>query len=256
MKYSYSRVECYEQCPFKYDLRYVKRFKTLPTDDASSPLIIGTAMHEGIEKDVKTAIDNYFMSYPVITDAHIIESIKLEAMIPKVKKLISEVCHGTLSFEYKLDCKTFIGYIDLLEEVAPGYFIIYDFKYSNNESHYLDSRQLHVYKYYFELITGFKVLALKFIMIPKIAIKQKKTETEFDFKVRLKSELAKANPYIVNVNYNIQKVIEHKELIENIENNYKTDKKVNGLCNRFCEFYNYCRTNGEIDFEIIYPKEK
>lgn len=256
MRYSHSKVECYEGCPYKYDLRYVQKLKTLPTDDAASPLIIGTAMHTGIEKDVKTAIKEYYMSYPIITDAHIIEAVKLETMIPKVKKLIQDNCKGKLTYEYELNSWTFIGYIDLLEEVAPGYYNIYDFKYSNNEEHYLDSRQLHVYKYEFEKITGFKILNLNYIMIPKVAIKQKKTENEVQFKQRLLSELDKAEPYLVPITYDVQKVINHKELIESIENKRSVEKKNTNLCPRFCEYYNYCRSNGKIDFDIIYPEDK
>ena len=36
-----------------------------------------------LEKDVQTAIHEYFMSYPVISDAQVNEAMKLEVMIPK-----------------------------------------------------------------------------------------------------------------------------------------------------------------------------
>lgn len=255
MRYSHSRVECYENCPFKYQLRYVQNLKTLPTDDAASPLIIGTAMHTGIEKDVNTAIKEYYMSYPIITDAHVVEAVKLEITIPKVKQLIQSICTGKLTFEYELKSNEFIGYIDLLEEVAPGYYKIYDFKHSNNEDHYRASRQLHIYKYQFEKITGFKVLELNFIMIPKVGIKQKKDESALEFKQRLRGELNKVQPYLSPIEYNIQKVIDHKELIDSIESDNSSEKKTSNLCARFCEYYNYCKSNGKIDFDIIYPED-
>jgi len=255
MRYSHSKVECYEGCPYKYDLRYVQKLKTLPNDDPANPLIIGTAMHTGIETDVRTAIQQYYMSFPIITDAHIIEATKLEAMIPKVKKLIQDVCKGKLTFEYELKTSTFNGYLDLLEEVTSDYCNIYDFKYSNNVDHYLESRQLHIYKYETEKNTNFKVLNLNYIMIPKVSIKQKKTETELEFKRRLQMELDKAEPYIVPVQYDVQKVINHKELIEEIENNRSVEKKTSNLCARFCEYHNYCKSNGKIDYDIIYPED-
>lgn len=250
MRYSHSRVECYEGCPYKHYLRYVEHLKTLPTDDPASPLIIGTAMHTGIEKDARTAIKEYYMSYPIITDNHVIEAIKLEATIPKAKRLIEQVTSGKLTYEFEIKTESFIGYIDLLEEVADGYYKIYDFKYSNSVDHYKESRQLHIYKYFFEKMTGGKVLELNFIMIPKVAIRQKKTETELEFKQRLKEELNKVEPYLVPIEYDIHKVIAHKELIEEITNNPSQEKKEGQLCSRFCEYYNYCHSKGKIDYEI------
>ena len=62
MIFSHSRVDSYKQCPYKFKLRYIEQMKTLPNDDPTNALIIGTALHTGIEKDVKTAIDEYYNS--------------------------------------------------------------------------------------------------------------------------------------------------------------------------------------------------
>ena len=58
-----------------------------------------------------------------------------------------------------------------------GQFDLYDFKYSNNIDHYMESRQLHVYKYFFERITGKHIRKMYFVFVPKVQIRQKKTET-------------------------------------------------------------------------------
>ena len=58
MKWSHRRVECFNLCPFKFELRYIAEMKTIPSDDASNPLIIGSAMHKGIETTVEKLSKN------------------------------------------------------------------------------------------------------------------------------------------------------------------------------------------------------
>ena len=59
-------------------MRYIDGITTDEPTDASNALVLGTALHTGIEKSVEEAIQQYFMSYPVIDDSHINEAIKLE----------------------------------------------------------------------------------------------------------------------------------------------------------------------------------
>lgn len=56
MQVSHSRIECYKHCPYQYKLRYIDKLKTLPPEEANNALIIGTALHTGIEKGTETAI--------------------------------------------------------------------------------------------------------------------------------------------------------------------------------------------------------
>ena len=152
----YSAVNTFENCPYQYKLRYIDNVEMLDEYDPADALKIGTALHRGIEVDTSTAIQEYYNSYPVISDQHITEAIKLETMIPKVKEVIPEGEHEVF-FQYG----AFKGTIDLLVPVgkglwldAPGgatecdYFDIYDFKYSNSIERYMQSEQLHVYKYF------------------------------------------------------------------------------------------------------------
>lgn len=81
MQVSHSRIEQFENCKFRYKLRYLDKIKTIPNDDPQNALFLGTALHTGLEKNVDEAIKQYYMSYPVITDAHINEAMKLEAKI-------------------------------------------------------------------------------------------------------------------------------------------------------------------------------
>lgn len=91
--FHFSTTECFENCPARFDFRYRQNIEVLPTDDPANPLILGTAIHRGMEKDMETAIQEYKDSYPIITDAHINEIIKLEYWIPKMKELLPEGFH-------------------------------------------------------------------------------------------------------------------------------------------------------------------
>lgn len=170
-----------------------------PTD----PLILGTAMHELIQKNQNT-IQQYYMSYPLINDKHIEEAIKLELLSKKVLDLLPE--YGF--YEVTLSNQDYIGFIDMLVKNDDGTFDIYDFKYSNSIDNYMKSAQLHLYKYYFEQ-TGRKVKHLRYVFIPKIRLKQKKTESEYQFRQRLKRAINKDYQIkIKDVEYNPNKVIE------------------------------------------------
>ena len=127
MQLSHSRVELFKRNPLEYQLRYIDKLKTLPTDDPTHPLIIGNAMHKGMETTTSQGIHDYFMSYPIITDRHIEEAMKLEALIPKAKRMIPDGEHEVMLYN-----PDFIGFIDLVSKNEDGTYSIYDFKYSNN----------------------------------------------------------------------------------------------------------------------------
>ena len=126
MQLSHSRVDCFVQCPFKFKLRYRRRFTTLPKGDPNDPLILGHALHTGIEKTTQDAIKEYYAAYPVIDDRHVEEVMKLEYWLPKIKDLLPEGYH-----EIKLEDEDFLGFIDLLipveEKDGIEYFDLIDF---------------------------------------------------------------------------------------------------------------------------------
>lgn len=238
MRFSYSRVSLYEQCPFKFKLRYLDRLETLPTDDPQSPLVLGHALHTGIEKDVNAAIQEYFKAYPIITDAHINEAIKLEYWIPKVQRLIPVGSH-----EVKICNSDFIGYIDLVAPVqgTEKTVDLWDFKYSNNAGNYLESAQLHLYKYFFEKLNpGYKVRDLYYLLIPKTAIRQKQTETIQQYRQRLTNQLSTMQLSVLNVDYQPKKVIEWMEAQKHCIEEKDFPKAESRLCD-FCEYKEYCK---------------
>lgn len=240
--FGYSAVSTFEQCPFKYKLQYLDGLKTIPTDDPTNPLVIGTALHKAIETDIDTAIEEYFDSYPIITDQHIDEEIKLRHLIPKVKEILPEGLH-----EVQVIDTNFMGTLDLLRPLGGDVFELYDFKYSNNWVRYKDSRQLHLYKYYFEKVNPGKTIRnMYFMFVPKIQIRQKKTEDLFQFRQRLLKELDKVQPHLEPIAYDPQKVIDHLEITQVIPQVTEYSKNPTRLCD-WCEYKNLCQKGEETD---------
>lgn len=251
----YSAVSTFENCPYQYKLRYIDNVEMLDDFEATDALKIGTALHRGIEVDVPTAIQEYYNSYPIITDAHITEAIKLETLIPKVKAVIPEGQHEVF-FEYG----AFKGTIDLLvpvenpivyhteertgkegtvERLSGEWFDIYDFKYSNNIDRYLESPQLHVYKYFAEKALGIKIRKLYFVFAQKVKIRQKKTEDLNQFRIRLRKTLQDATVQVKEVSYDVGKVLDFMQNQVKILTCTDYTKTPSQLCS-WCEYQAYC----------------
>lgn len=251
--FGYSAVSAFEQCPFQYKCRYIDGLEVLPTDDAANPLVIGTALHRGIETDVDTAIQEYFNSYPVITDCNIDEEIKLRYLIPKVKEILPDGIH-----EVRIVDNNFVGTLDfLVPVVGDAVFDLYDFKYINpkNQTRYTESRQLHLYKYYWEKTNpGKKIRNMYFVFVPKVQIRQKKTEELFQFRQRLMEELEKVQITTSRVEYDPQKVIDHLELTQLIMTSKEYPKNPTRLCG-WCDYKNFCEQGELIDMALPSTKD-
>ena len=244
-RFGYSAVSTFEQCPFRYKCQYIEGMKTIPSDDPANSLIIGTALHKGIETDVDTAIREYFDSYPIITDQHIDEEIKLRYLIPKVKEILPEGIH-----EVRVMDTNFIGTLDLLVPTGTtNEYDLYDFKYSNNWIRYMDSRQLHLYKYYLEKVSSKRIRNMKFVFIPKVQSRQKKTEDIYQFRQRLMVELEKIEIKVEPVGYDPQKVIDHLELTQNIMVCQDYPKNPTRLCD-WCDYKKFCEEGSLIDMAL------
>lgn len=228
-------------------MRYIDKIETLPSTDANNALIIGTAMHIGIEKGIEEAIKTYYNSFPIITDDHVNEAIKLEYLIPKVQEILPEG-----KFELQIINSDFIGFIDLTSRNEDGSYDIYDFKYSNNVNSYMDSRQLHLYKYYYEKQFNKKIRNLNFVFIPKVNIKQKKTENIISFRKRILEELEASEIKVVQVQFDIEKVIEFYQGIKRVLETKEFPKEPSYLCN-WCEYQDYCEKG--VDYMLL-PENK
>jgi hypothetical protein len=234
-QFHFSTAECFDNCPRRFELTYLQELQTLPTDDPQNPLILGTAIHRGMETDLETAVSEYVRSYPVIDDRHVTEIIKFEHWIPRLKELLPEGLH-----EVPFENEYYKGTADLLVPVDDQTYDLYDFKYSNNISHYVESRQLHVYKHYLEEIKKVSVRHMYFVFIPKVMIRQKQTETVYQFRQRLQEELDKVDIQIREVKFDQSKVDDFHHTCMKIGVSEQFEPNYTYLCD-WCEFKDYCQ---------------
>lgn len=226
MRYSHSRVETFERCKLAFQFKYIFGIELIKNLDADNPLLIGSGMHHAIEGK-----NDYLEQFPLIKDKHINEDIKIDLQSKRVRTALNGY---DCEFEVELKTNEFLGYIDLVQHDGDE-VNLYDFKYSNNEDYYLKSRQLHIYKYYYEKLYNKKVNKLGYIFIPKTFIRQKNKEDLINFRKRIVKTIER--PYIKYVDYDHNKVVEFFEIIKKIENT-----NFNGMftyCkNKYCD---YCR---------------
>lgn len=270
MQVSYSRVSTHEKCPYQFKLRYRDELKTIFNCDPQNALVLGHALHTGIEKDVTAAINEYYGAYPVIDDAHVTEAMKLEHLIPKVKKLLPEGQH-----EVKIETEDFVGFIDLLVPadeweftpmgtkvtISNDTYDIYDFKYSNNVQGYLDSAQLHLYKYFFELANpGKSIRNLYFVFVPKCNLRMKRKnktnprdETIYEFRKRCMEDLEQKEITVKKIDYDPNKVIEYLINTKHCVEDTEYTKNPTRLCD-WCEYQLYCEKG--IDYMNLPKNER
>lgn len=239
-------------------MRYLQGLTTIPATEPDNPLILGQTVHTGIEKSLEEAIREYCFSFPIITDEHINEIIKFETVIPLARAAIPP--GGKFEVEIKDD--DFHGFIDYLVPATvfergvelPDTYDLYDFKYSNNVSGYKQSGQLHEYKYFFERNNpGKRIRNMYFVFIPKVTIRQKKTETLLEFRERLKEALSGVEVKIVQIGFNPKKVIEFLFGIKAVNEETEFPQEKSYLC-RYCEFQEYCEKGN--DYMIKLPENK
>ena len=261
MQFSYSRLGCFSNCPYQYKLRYVDRLETLPDQNAENALYLGSAIHEAFEKgNVQDAIDNYRSYYYSISNEHLNEEIKLEYLIPKVLELLP---NGECEVEISTD--DFIGYIDRLvylftDDSGIKHYEIWDYKYSNNVDNYLESGQLHLYKYYYELThPGTVVDKLKYVFIPKTKIKQKTKskppESIQEFRNRIIESLEKLPIRVEEVIFDETMVQQFIDCCQRLKTVQCFPKNPTRLCD-WCSYQQYCESNGEVDWMIVNKEER
>ena len=253
MRYSYSRVECFAKCPYQYKLRYIDGLSTLPDQSADNALYLGTAIHKAFETgDMEAGIQEYKSNYYMITDLVENEIIKLEYFIPKVLDLLPPgIC------EVKVSTQNYVGYIDRLaplftDENGVGHYAIYDYKYANPNSFpkYLESPQLSLYKWYLEETDPTAIVdELKYVFIPKVNIRQKKTETLQEFRSRLQESLESSEIKIESAPYIPESIPYFEECCKRLDTVTDFPKNKSRLC-AWCQYEKYCSSGGDEDWMI------
>ena len=241
-----SAITQYKMCPYKYKLQYLDKLKTIPDYKPNNALIVGTAIHYGCETgSVEKAIENYYSNFNVIDDLQINEAMKLEYLLPQVLDFIKQF--DKVEHEVPFQIGTFHGTADLLVHNEDGTVDLYDFKYSNNIDNYMESPQLHIYKYFLEQ-KGYKVNRIAFIFIPKTFIRQKNTEDLYQFRKRLKETLKDMKIQIKYLEYDQNKVTDSLITAVEMLESKEFPKNVSELC-YWCEYEKYC-IKGE-DYMIL-----
>ena len=126
---------------------------------------------------------------------------------------------------------------------------VIDFKYSNNIENYINSKQIHLYKYYLEKI-GFKVRNLGYLFIPKTSIRMKKTEDTYQFRRRLQETIKNQKIQLKKVEYDENKVTEFFNQIKILEEDNEFKRNETKLCD-LCDYKEYCKSNETIDYMIL-----
>ena len=245
---------------------YLDGVKTIAPTEADNALVLGTALHTGIERGVDAAIQQYCFSYPIITDEHFNQIMKLETVIP----MATAALPPGGAFEVPISTADFSGFIDylvpvhysagdtdlLVQEAAvvSDEFDLYDFKYSNNVSSYRNSPQLHLYKHFWEQINpGKRIRNLYFLFVPKVNIKQKSGESLDDYRQRIESELDRVAVRVEPVKYDVQKVIDWLLRVKATYEEREFAPERSYLC-RYCEFQEYCEKGW--DYFMKLPENK
>lgn len=250
MRYSYSNISTFINCPYKWWLQYKERLKTIPDTAADNALTLGLALHKGIEEwSVEAALKEYKSHFNIITDENINWMMQLEYQLPKV----FEILPTDGQHEIPINTPEYVGFVDYV--VGDTMF---DFKFTNNIDNYLGSPQLSIYKYYLEKTNPeYNIKHLKYLFVPKVNIRQKMKakppETIVDFRNRLLENLETTEIKIVEVDYDEQSVTDFKkccQALETITSVEQCKKNKTKLCSR-CNFQQYCDSNGEIDYMIL-----
>lgn len=169
--------------------------------------------------------------------------MKIEIVVPKVKQILEQL--NIYSHEYLISTSRFKGIVDLIVRNDDGTVDVFDFKYSNNIKNYMNSAQLHIYKYFLEQ-KGFKVRKLGFIFVPKWQGRQKKDEDIYHFRKRLVTETDKLQIQIAEVKYDPNKVIDFISDIVDVVECKEYPKNVTKLCS-WCDYEDYCIKGDDLD---------
>lgn len=247
MRFSYSNVSTFGNCPYRWYLNYIEKLKTLPETNADNALWLGLALHKGIETgNVEEGVAEYKSHFNVITDDNINWIMQLEYQLPRVIEMLPK------GGEHELEIKTddFIGFIDYVCGDT-----LYDFKFSNNIDNYMKSPQLSIYKHYIESVRpDIKINHLVYVFVPKISIRQKHKakppETLMEFRSRLKEHLEASEIKFVEVPYVKDSVTDFQECCNIIRDCKEFPKNPTRLCG-WCPYQKYCESNGQIDYMIL-----
>ena len=223
---SFSRVDCWKQCPRKYFHRYIQGIKPEFDYKPTNPLVLGSTLDLGIQKGYEEAEKYYWDQYPVATNEGETELMKIAYWLPELRER-----YNRGEFQVKIQSDRFLGFADYIEDG-----LMVDFKYSNNVDKYSESAQLHVYASELPEIPE----RMAYVCIPKTFIRQKQDEDMSVFRSRVKNTLDTMSIQFVEVEYNQSKVDGFWKDAEAMQNEESFETRPNENC-KWCEYANLCK---------------
>lgn len=234
---SYSRVDTWKQCPYKYSLRYLRVLETIPNSSADDALLLGTAFHTALERGIVSAEQEFYANFPIITDDHVSEMLKLEITVSEAERLLSKF-KGNRTYELHVTYGDVQAFIDCLIENDDGTYTILDFKYAKDSERYKKSAQLPLYRFLVEESMGIRVSYCAYLVAEKIRIRQKSNETVEQYRLRIREQEPKA--YLVEPeSFDIVGFLKEAD---KMQKSTEFPKVISGLC-RFCEYQRFCGSN-------------
>lgn len=224
MKFEF--VKLYKHCKFKWYLKYGMEIES---EDEYSPTNVDNLKNlimDTLEFDIDYASKKYYDKYPIISNLHVEEVIKINALENKLN-----YPRGILKFNYKN--------VDIITDNKDGSYDLYEVVHSEE---YKETNKLSILKY--QLKNEMNIRNLKVLYIPDVILKQLPLENTLEFRNRLLFQLDLFRPKIYDVFYNQASVDKYLEVFEEIKNNPgdDIDKNIGFHCYS-CEYENICRRN-------------
>ena len=114
----------------------------------------------------------------------------------------------------------------------------------------MKSGQIHVYKNFYERLTGNKIRDMYYVMIPKFSEKLNEDLSEEDLKTKFNKWILKHDVQFVKVDYDPQQVSWFFARMNLMKKATSYEKRYSLSC-RWCEYQKYCSTNGKDRSELI-----
>lgn len=148
MVYSFSRLSLYEECPYRFYLRYIVK----KPEPITLPLALGKAVHKAIElilkgMELEDALIYAAMESELILDIHELRRLIERAPIVKgegLKEGVEVEKHFLLPLSDEPNAPYLQGYIDLVRELFGTYEFL-DWKTNRLKYNPSDTKQLSLY---------------------------------------------------------------------------------------------------------------
>lgn len=199
MSFSHSKINTFKMCPKQYEYRYIQ--KLYPLEDSNS-LIFGKLFHKAIDLKSPQKFLDYVDTLNLPSDDRTENNITL--VLAMLDAYIAKFGYEQ-NIQYEVELNTniegeeFIGFIDAIEETEDGYWL-HEYKTASIiDKDYIDklsfndqtNRYLYIVKFCQNALKNFvlkpnkPILGIKYRILKKPLIRQKKGESIMEFRNRL-----------------------------------------------------------------------